>query len=336
VLPPTGFFAYNPLTTRKELLKWIAMLNLDSLNVFLTVAERGSFSEAGRHLHLSQPAVSQTIQGLERQLGAQLFARQGRSAQLTEAGQVLVSMARELLSSAQRVEQTMLSLQDEVVGEMSIGCSTASGKYLLPGLIARFRREFPKVRINVLVTSRESVISKLISGDTTLGVSSKLIEHNDLEYQDFYKDDVILITPSGHRWASNRKIYPDDLLDEPLILREEVAGTREVLMEGLRKCDISPDMLNVAMVLGNAEAIEMAVEEELGVAFISRLAALRGIALRRIVEVTVEGMNLTRHLYIARNRRQPLTRAQVEFWEFVRKARGILPANESPAAEKLD
>lgn len=293
------------------------MLNLDALKVFLAVAEHGSFSEAGRNLHLSQPAVSQTMQGLERQLGLLLFVRQGRTVQLTEGGHVLVSMARELLTSSQRVEQTMLSLHGEVVGEISIGCSTASGKYLLPGLIARFRKQYPQVKINVVIGSRESVITKLIAGEVALGVSSKLIEHCDLEYQDFFKDDVILIVPSTHRWAKFRKIYTDDLLDEPLILREELAGTREVLMDNLRQRDISPDMLNIAMVLGNAEAIEVAVEEELGIAFVSRLAAARGIALGRVVEVSVEGMELSRNIYLARNRRLPLTRAQAKLWEHV-------------------
>jgi DNA-binding transcriptional LysR family regulator len=311
------------------------MLNLDSLKVFLAAAEYGSFSEAGRQLHLSQSAVSQIIQGLERQVGVQLFVRQGRVAQLTEAGQVLVSMARELLTSAQRVEQTMLSLQGEVVGEMSIGCSTASGKYLLPGLIARYRREFPQVRINVLVTSRESVISKLLAGDVSLAVSSKLIEHNDLEYQDFFKDDVILIVPASHRWAQYRKIQSDDLLDEPMILREEAAGTREVLLDGLLKHDISSDMLIVAMVLGNAEAIEMAVEEELGIAFVSRLAASRGIALGRVVEVAVEDMELTRNIYMARNRRQLLTKAQVKFWDFVKNSKSEIRVDKPSQVSDL-
>jgi DNA-binding transcriptional LysR family regulator len=304
------------------------MINLEALKVFLAVAEHGSFSEAGRQLHLSQPAVSQSIQGLERHLGSQLFIRQGRAAQLTESGQALVPMARELINSAQRLEQSMFSLQGEVAGEMSVGCSTASGKYLLPGMIARFRREYPHVRINVIVSSRDSIISKLLAGDVALGVSSKLIDHPDLEYRDFFKDDVILIVPAGHRWAQYRKIYPDDLLDEPIILREEVAGTREVMMDGLQAHDITSDMLNVAMVLGNAEAIEMAVEEELGIAYVSRLAASRGIALGRVVEVAVEGMQLARNLYMARNRRQSLTRAQAKFWEFVETSQ-IIPRQEN-------
>lgn len=294
------------------------MIDLNAVNIFLTVAEYNSFSEAGRKLNLSQPAVSQSIHNLEHQFGVQLFIRRGRSVRLTEAGQLLHGLGQELLTNANRMEETMHSLQGTVVGEMTIGCSTTSGKYLLPGLIAKFRQRYPQLRINVTVTGRDSVIRKIISGDFPLGVSSKLIEHSDLEYQDFFTDDVILIVPKDHRWARFRHVYPDDLLEEPIILREDVAGTREVLMEGLRQHDILPDMLNVAMTLGNAEAIEMAVEESLGISFISRLAAQRGLELGRIVEVAVEGMQLKRKIFLVRNRRFPPTRAQAEFWAFIK------------------
>lgn len=293
------------------------MFSLHELEVFLNAAELESFSEAARRLHISQPAVSQAIGSLERHFAIDLFLRHGRSVRLTDAGQALKPMARELLASARRLNETMASLQGEVIGEINIGCSTASGKYLLPGLIARFRDRFPQVRINVLVTSRNSVIQKLLSGQVALGVSSRRIEHRDLEYQDFFTDDVILIAPSNHPWANYRQVYPDDLLDEPLILREESSGTRDVLLQGLLQCDISPDMLNVAMVLGNAEAIEMAVEEGIGVAFVSRLAAARGLELGRVVEVSVAGMELRRGISLVRNRRFPSTRAQAEFWNFV-------------------
>jgi DNA-binding transcriptional LysR family regulator len=294
-----------------------AMLDLNALNVFLAVAEYGSFSEAGRRLHLSQSAISQTINNLEKHFGARLYIRKGRSVHLTEAGQVLKPTARELLAAVSRLEETMTSLQGEVAGEITIGCSTTSGKYLLPGLIARFRRQYPHVRINVSIHSRDGVINRLHSGDVPLGVSSKRIDHKDFEYQEFFTDDVILIVPAGHRWAKYGRIKPDDLLDEPIILREEAAGTHEVFIEGLRQHDIAPDMLNVVMELGNAEAIEMAVEEGIGVAFVSRLAAARGLELGRVVEVEVEGMPLSRKLYMARCQRYPATRAQTEFWNFV-------------------
>jgi DNA-binding transcriptional LysR family regulator len=168
-----------------------------------------------------------------------------------------------------------------------------------------------------MVTSRDSVIKKLVSGKVAMGISSRRIDHRDLEYKDFYSDEVILIAPSDHHWADYRRVYPDDLLDEPMILREESAGTIEVLKKGLLEHDISFDMLKVAMGLGNAEAIEMAVEEGIGVAFVSRLAAARGLELGRIIEVEVEGMKLCRKIYLVRNQRLPTSRAQSEFWDFV-------------------
>jgi DNA-binding transcriptional LysR family regulator len=291
--------------------------NLNDLQIFLVASETKNFSQAGRQLHLSQPAISQTINNLEKHFGTKLFLRQGRTVCLTEIGQSLRPMAQELVSAAKRLDETISSLQGEVVGEFDIGCSTASGKYLLPNLIARFRKIYPMVRANVIVSSRDSVIKKLISGQVAMGVSSRRIQHRDLEYEDFFTDEVILIAPAGHPWANFRRVYPDDLLDEPMILREESAGTIEVLKKGLLVHDISLDMLNVGMILGNAEAIEMAVEEGIGVAFISRLPAGRGIELGRVVEVRVEGMNLYRKIYLARNQRFPATHAQSEFWNFV-------------------
>lgn len=297
------------------------MLNLSDLNIFLVAAETANFSEAGRRLHLSQPAISQTVDSLEKRFGVKLFVRQGRAVRLTEAGQVLQPLARELMASTRRLDETMCSLNGEVIGEMTLGCSTASGKYLLPGLIARFRRQFPQVRINVLVTSRESVIRKVLAGEFFLGISSKQVEHHDLEYQEFFDDEVILIVPPDHRWAHFHTVYPDDLLDEPLILREEASGSREILMEGLRQHDISVDMLTVAMVLGNAEAIVMAVEEGIGVAFVSRLAAGHSLEYGRVAEIAVQGMSLSRNISLVRNQRFPPTRAQTEFWDFVKESR---------------
>jgi DNA-binding transcriptional LysR family regulator len=296
------------------------MLNIYELVVFLEAAECGNFSETGRNLHLSQPAISQKIENLQKHFGTKLFERDGRTMRLTEAGQALKPLAKELIISARRLDETMVSLQGEVIGEMNVGCSTTSGKYLLPGLIASFRKRYPMVRINVQVISRRSVMDKLLCGDVALGISSKKIPHRDLEYQEFFQDDVILIVPSGHRWDGCTHIQPAEILEEPIILREETAGTRDVFIMAMMERGMSPDMLNVAMDLGNAEAIEMAVEQGIGIAFVSRLAAARGLELGYVAEVKVEGMKLTRDIYLTRCKRTPPTRAQVEFWNFVNSA----------------
>ncbi len=293
------------------------MLNIYDLMVFLEAAECGNFSETGRNLHLSQPAISQKIENLQKHFGTKLFVRNGRSMRLTESGVALKPMAKEIINMARRIDETMVSLQGEVIGEMNIGCSTASGKYLLPGLIASFRNFFPHVRVNVQVTSRQSVINRLLAGDIAIGITSKKLPHRDLEYQPFFRDDVILIAPKGHRWEGTGPIRFVDILSEPIILREEASGTRSVVMAKLQEHAISPDMLNVAMELGNAEAIEMAVEQGIGVAFLSRLAAARGLELGYIAEIPVETLALTREIFLTRCRRTLATRAQIEFWNFV-------------------
>lgn len=293
--------------------------NLNDLVIFLVACETRNFSQAGRQLHLSQPAISQTIINLEKHFGAKLFLRHGRSIHLTEIGQALRPMAFELVYAARRMEESIFSLQGVVVGEFDIGCSTTSGKYLLPGLIAKFKHEHPLVRANVMVESHESVMQKLVSGEIAFSVSSRLIKHRDLKYKCFFVDEVILIVPAGHPWANFHQIFPEDLLDEPLILHEESSGTREVLKKGLLEQNISFDMLNVAMMSGNSEAIEMAVEEGIGVAFISKLVASRGLESGRVVEIKVKGMKLYQKIFLACNQRFPTTSALIEFWNFVHR-----------------
>lgn len=293
------------------------MLHLNELEIFVAAAEHGSFSEAARFLHLSQPAVSQSIQSLERRFRVQLFSREGRTARLSDSGKALLPLARELIAAARRVEETINTMSGTIAGHIHLGCSTATGKYIVPPRIARFRAQYPAVRVDVQVCSRDVIVQQLLEEDVDFAISSRQLDHRDLEFAPFYTDEAVLIVPIGHRWARNRRIYPDDLLDEALILREEGSGTYMAFYEALRNHDIAPEMLNVAMTLGNAEAVALAVEEGLGVGFVSRLVAARSVALGRVVEVSVEGFDLRHELYFVRNRRTPMTHSQRAFWEFI-------------------
>ncbi len=297
------------------------MFQFSELRVFVVAAEESSFSRAAERLHLSQSAVSQNIQSLEREFGVDLFARRGRTVRLTEGGQALLPMAQEIIDGIQRINEVMTGLEGKVAGELIVGCSTTSGKYLLPKLVAAFRHDYPLVRVGIKILSRDEVINRLIDERLALGVASHKIEHRDLEYTPFFEDRVILIVPAQHRWAAFGRALPADLVDEPMIVREERAGTTQVVAEGLAQHGITSDMLQSIMEIGNAEAIEMAVEEGIGIAFVSELAAARGLALGHVKKVEVEGLDLRRTIYLARNARHPLTRAQDRFWNFVANRR---------------
>ncbi len=300
------------------------MLNIHELNVFVEAAEVENFSIAAHRLYLSQPAVSLQIRNLEKQLGVDLFRRNGRNVSLSDAGKVLLPMAQDLLRQTRHVEEAMWGLQGLVIGEVSIACSTAVGKYLLPGVIAGFRRHFTEVQVMVKVVNRRMAADWLIAGRAEIAVVSREMAHRDLELRPLLEDQIILIVPADHPWADGRTIVPTDLLTVPLIMDDAAADSYEVLDEGLAANGMSVADLRPVMTLGSAEAIAMAVEAGIGAAFIPRIVAARGLALGCMREVPIRDLPLQRTICLARNVRRVATPPEQAFWDFT-----FDPANES-------
>lgn len=292
------------------------MLNINEMQVFLIAAETENFSEAGRRLNISQPAISMQIRSLEETLGMDLFHRSGRHISLTEAGHTLVPLARDLVSRSIQIEETMASLQGEVVGLLKLGCSTTSGKYILPKLIARLCERHPQVQVICHVNSRDAALQMLQEGEAHIVISSLREPSKDIEYYPFVTDRVVLVAPPNHPWADKRVIEPAELVNAKFILREEGSGTREALKDRLAWHNLSLDHLDTVMVLGNSEAICMAVREGIGVAFVSCMVAAEGLSSGKLAPVTINGMDVCQTLYLARHTGRPATSAQTAFWDF--------------------
>jgi len=292
------------------------VISLHELNVFIEAALAQNFSVAARRLYLSQPAVSLHISNLEKQLGLELFRRNGRSIQLSEAGRVLLPLAQDALRHSRHIEETMSGLKGVLIGELAIACSTTVGKYILPRLVAGFRRCHPHVRVTINVMPRRTAIEWLQSGRAEVAVVSARLNGAELFYHRFAEDRVILIVPADHPWADGRIVAPADLLTQPFIARETAAGAYEALAEGLAAHNLNIEQLQTVLTLANAEAIEMSVEAGIGVAFVSRLAAERGLALRRVVEVPVSGLDMTREIFIVRHQHRGTSPLHKAFWDF--------------------
>lgn len=294
------------------------MVELSSLRVFLAAAEELNFSRAAKRLHMSQSAVSQSIQALERAYNTELFIRGGRSVELSEAGQTILPMVREVLLAARLLEDSLQEINHQVGGELLIGCSTSAGRYLLPILLAEFRHNYPAVLPRVKVLSRDGVVEHLLNRMIPIGISSKWIEHRDIICTPFFEDRLTLIVSPSHPWAVYGRALPSDLLDQPIVKCEESSGTCETVMEGLKQHHITMDNLKIVMELGSMEAVALSVERGVGIAFVSEMIAARGLALGRLKKVEVEGMDLRRKIYMARHIGFPFTRAQSLFWDFVK------------------
>lgn len=294
------------------------LVELSTLRVFLAAAEELNFSKAAKRLHMSQSAVSQNIHAMEQAYGMELFIRGGRAVELSEVGQTILPMVREVLLSARLLEDSLQDINNQVGGELLIGCSTSAGRYLLPILLSEFQRDYPAVHPRVKVIGRDTVIERLTNRIIPIGVASRKAEHRDIESVPLFDDRIVLIVHPHHPWADYGHALPADLIDQPIVKCEEMSGTCETVMDGLKHYQISVDNLNIVMELGSLEAVEMAVERGVGIAFVSEMIAARGLALGRIKKVEVDGLDLRRKIYMARHIGFPFTRAQSLFWDFAK------------------
>jgi DNA-binding transcriptional LysR family regulator len=293
------------------------MVDIDKISTFVRAAETLNFSETAKQLHMSQPTVSHQIKILEQEFGAVLFIRTNTGLELTEAGKVLLPWAHRLLHDTNSMQAMMASLQNDVVGGLRIACSTTAGKYVLPQLAARFCQSYPGVNARILACMPEAATLQLMEGEAHIGVFSREIPQAGLETQEFFRDTITLIVPPNHRWAFRKRIDPSELVEEPLILREETSGTRRVVLSELAKYDISLQDLRVFMEIGNAEAIVRTVAAGYGVGFVSNLATACPLERGNVVDIDVEGLDLKRTIYMARKTNVPPHRPSEVFWGFI-------------------
>jgi DNA-binding transcriptional LysR family regulator len=293
------------------------MLDINRLNVFIQVAATQSCSEAAKRLHLSQPTVSKHIQNLEAELNVKLFEREGAQLRITNAGMTLLPWARKIVRQSTEVQAMMESMQDSVVGQLRIACTTTPGKYVLPHLAARFRQKYPGVQIFIQPCVQQDMTTRLLAEEADLGVVSSEVKESDLECQYFFTDHISFIVPEKHPLSKRESIEPSELLDVPIILREPTSGTRRVLQSELAKHDISFDEMNVLMEVGNAEAIVSAIAGSVGVSFVSRMASAYARVWGCVVEIPVDGLNLERRICIARRKLSHPNLVRDAFWAFI-------------------
>ena len=293
------------------------MLDVHQLNVFVVAAEELNFTQAAHQLHMTQPSVSQHIQGLERHFDTLLFLRNGRNLELTDAGMALLPLAKEAVMLSMQIDETMASLKGGLYGHLIVGCSTTPGKYILPHLLARFHRKYPQVRVTCQVSPQMDALQSLEDGDAHFALFS--LPHDgfpDVEAITFMCDPITLVAPLNHPWAERGEIEVSELLDGDFIMREVSSGTFNAVREALAKHDISISDLRILITLGNAEAIALAVQEGLGVGFVSKLVIDR-LCRDKVAEVKVRGMEICRQISVGRNSRRMATNAQKAFWEFL-------------------
>ena len=244
-------------------------MDLRNLHTFELVARHSSFTRVARELGISQPAVSGQIQALEQEVGMRLLERLPRRVQLTPAGETLLTYTRRMLGLEAEALAALAALKGIEDSRLRLGASPTVGAYLLPRLLSEFKQRYPQARVAAEIAATRRVVELLRLYRIDCALVEAPVEEADLVVTTFFTDELVLVVPAGHRWASRASVRPEELREQPLVTREPGSGTRTLIEAALAALGVT---VEPSFELGGVEAMKNAVLAGLGVAFLSRQA----------------------------------------------------------------
>ncbi|MEZ3140250.1 DNA-binding transcriptional regulator YeiE [Citrobacter braakii] len=280
-------------------------ITLRQLEVFAEVLKSGSTTQASVMLALSQSAVSAALTDLEGQLGVQLFDRVGKRLVVNEHGRLLYPRALALLEQTTEIEQ--LFRKDN--GAIRVYASSTIGNYILPAMIARYRQDFPDLPLELSVGNSQDVINAVLDFRVDIGLIEGPCHSTEIISEPWLEDElVVFAAPSSP--LTKGPITLEQLASSPWILRERGSGTRE-LVDYLLLSHLP--RFQMAMELGNSEAIKHAVRHGLGISCLSRRVIAEQLQAGTLSEVTVPLPRLVRTLWRVHHRQKHISNAITRF-----------------------
>lgn len=283
-------------------------ITLRQLEVFAEVLKSGSTTQASQMLALSQSAVSAALTDLEGQLGVQLFDRVGKRLVVNEHGRLLYPRALATLEQATEIEQ----LFREDNGAIRVFASSTIGNYILPEVIARYRRDFPALPLELSVGNSQDVINAVSDFRVDIGLIEGPCHAAEIIAEPWLEDELVVFAAPGSTLLSE-DVTLAKLAEAPWILREHGSGTREIVDYLL--LSHLPEF-HLGMELGNSEAIKHAVRHGLGISCLSRRVIAEQLDSGTLVEVAIPLPPLTRKLWRIHHRQKHLSNALQRFLRY--------------------
>lgn len=249
-------------------------MNLKQLEAFVQVAETKNFSEAARRLFLTQPTISAHISSLEKELHTCLLIRNTKGVALSESGKELYAYAEQMLELEQKIKKRF-GLSGQPKGSvLRIAASTIPSLYLLPKIMAGYRKKYPGEKLKLFESDSAGVVKMILSHHADIGFTGTQLENSRCSYIPFYQDELVILTPASEKFSKRQgQDIASWITQEPLILREEGSGTRKEAMKLLSRMGVDPQQLTVAAVIENQETIKRSIANGMGISILSRLAA---------------------------------------------------------------
>ncbi len=286
------------------------------IEVFLAVADAGSFSGAARRMSLSQSAVSFHVDTLERELGTSLFRRKGRTISLTPEGELLHQETRRLAQEARRVEDVFSEQSASIAQRISLAGGALTCAFTVPWDLAAFQQKYPEVVFTYERLRQDALVDKLVSGELDLAFVGYRIRHRKLATQVCLRDEIILV---GAPDKAPDRVTLEELGGLPLLWVTNDRGLELLVSQSLSEAGLPMWKLNIVVEVEDLPILKTFVQAGLGLAFLPRVTAAHELRFELLKEVSVEGLELNRLTYLVYSKGKHPREVVGRFVEFMRQ-----------------
>ncbi|MES2277983.1 MAG: LysR family transcriptional regulator [Bacteroidota bacterium] len=183
-----------------------------------TIHKEGTLTKAAETLHLTQSALSHQLRELEREMGVDVFHRQGKRLLLSEQGDRFLQSAKKILAEIKSLEEDISNFKNGQVGKLSISMQSYTSYHWLPAIIKDFRSRWPDINIQIVADATQRPLEYLLRGDIDLGIVRTQMVNTKIAYEKVFEDSLVVIMSTDHPLAAREVIEFSDFQDEELIL----------------------------------------------------------------------------------------------------------------------
>lgn len=237
-------------------------MDIKRLKYFCALAQIGNFTHTATHLGIAQPALSMAIKKLEEEVGLKLVNRAERKMTLTSDGEVLLRHAQRILNTVSEAELEIQELKGFETGTIQFGASSMLSSYYLPEMLASFKKQYPKVRVNLIEAGTASLQQMLLEGELDIALIRSDRPHEQIRCVELFQEEVAACIPQDHPLSQQQEITLETFCREPLVLYREGYFLREAVSKYSRQHHIK---LDIRFETNLIDLMKSLVENEVGI-----------------------------------------------------------------------
>ncbi len=298
------------------------ILNINQLRAFYYAARLRSITLAAQELMVTPPAISMQVKQLEENLEIKLMFRDGNSIRITEVGKIVFEKCDKIFKEIKDMEDFIEDISTSKMGVLKIGCPQTPAKYIMPRLIAEFKKTYPGIRIVLDQGDNSEMLKSILTHKNELAVVRRRGDEKRLKVKSFGSEDLVLVAAPESQNLLVSEISITQLATIPLIVPEEGSATRDVVLEYFQKFKVTPTII---MESGSADLIKEVVAQDNGVSFLVRSAVQKELKNNKLRPIQILDGSPTMEYGIGYLKRTSLSPGAWAFLRHLDKLDNILP-----------